>query len=255
MMRSFAFLSLLLTWALASATTARAQLIDFEATPGGATPVDDAPLSTPYPIAGPGSVRFFFDTNLNDTFDAGVDGLPYFEEAGNDALNGFLDNTLAVPDTALPGFEGQLGSFFLRPQQPGAVPAPFIVDYSTILSISALSGEIWDIDGGVGTELWRVDVLDAANNVLATQTSPLGSGPALDGLPWTFAFSGLPAGVDKLRLSFIGTKTDGVGLAFNNFNPFAIPEPGTSLLLGLGLAGLSACGRRMRRGEGEAAGD
>lgn len=246
MLRSFAFLSLALAWVLTSGSPARAQLIDFEATPGGGVPVDDAPLATPYPIAGPGTVQFFFDTNLNNSFDLGIDAFPYFEAAGNDALNGFLDNTLGVPDTALPGFAGQLGGFFLRPQQPGAVPAPFIVDYNTILSISALSGEIWDIDGGVGTELWQVDVLDVTNNVLASQTSPLGSGPALDGLPWTFAFSGLPAGVDKLRLTFLGTKIDGVGLAFNNFNPFAIPEPGTALLFALGLAGLAASGRASR---------
>ena len=142
-----------------------------------------------------------------------------------------------------------LGDFVLRPQQPGAVPAPFIIDYNTTLGISALSGEIWDIDGGIGTEQWQVDVLDAALNVLASQISPLGSGSVLDSRAWTFAFSGLPAGVDKVRLSFIGTKTDGVGLAFNNFSPFAVPEPGTAMLVGFGLSWLAS-----RRSGGRAGG-
>lgn len=225
-------------------TPASAQLIDFETTPTGALPADDALLATPYPIAGPGGVRFFFDTNLNNVFDPGTDGLPVLEATGDDALDGFVNNTLLQGDVPDAAYASLLGDFFLRPQQPGAVPAPFIIDYNTTLSISALSGEIWDIDGGLGTEQWQVDVLDSAFNVLASQTSPLGSGPSLDSLPWIFAFSGLPAGVDKVRLTFIGTKTDGVGLAFNNFSPFAVPEPGTALLLGLGLIVLAGSRRR-----------
>jgi hypothetical protein len=244
MMRTLALISVpvatVLSTVFFSASLAGAQLIDFETTPGGGVPVDDALLATPYPIAGPGGVRFFFDTNLNDVFDPGIDGLPTFEAALDDALDGFVNNTLLQGDVPAPGYAGQLGDFFLRPQQPGSVPAPFVIDYNTTLAISALSGEIWDIDGGVGTEQWRVDVLDAANVVLATQLSPLGVGSALDSLPWTFVFSGLPAGVDKVRLTFVGTKTDGVGLAFNNFSPFTVPEPGTALLMGLGLSALAA---------------
>jgi PEP-CTERM motif len=223
------------------------QLIDFELTPSGAAPVDDGTLFTPYDIAGPGTVRFFFDTNGNNSFDPGTDGLPVFEAAGPDVLDGFVNSTLGLNDTAMPGYAAQLGGFFLRPVQPGSVPAPFIIDYDTPLVISALSGEIWDIDGGSGTEKWQVDVLDAANNVLVTQFSPLGVGPALDGLPWTFAFSGLPAGVDKVRLTFIGTKTSGVGLAFNNFQPYTAPEPSTFVLLGVGLPLLAVAAWKRRR--------
>lgn len=240
-MRRLAVLTVSVFTILLSAALASGQLIDFESTPGGAIPTDDALLTTPYPIAGPGSVRFFFDRNLNNTFDAGVDDLPTFEAKGDDLLDGWVNNGLSQGDIPATGFAAQLGDYFLRPIQPGSVPFPFIVDYNTTLSISALSGEIWDIDGSpTATEQWQVDILDAANNVIATQLSPIGLDSTLDSTPWTFAFSGLPAGVDKARLTFIGTKISGVGLAFNNFSPFAIPEPSSALLIGAGLAWMAA---------------
>ena len=98
------------------------------------------------------------------------------------------------------------------------------------------------------TERWRVDVLDASNTILATQFSPIGNSLAGDSLPWTFAFTGLPAGVDKLLIRFVGTKTNPVGLAFNNFSPVeAVPEPGSVVLMGLGAIALLAIGARRRR--------
>ena len=240
-MRRLALLTMSVFAVLFSDALASGQLIDFESTPGGAIPTDDALLTTPYPIAGPGSVRFFFDRNLNNTFDPGIDDLPTFEATGDDAVDGFVHNALSQGDIPTAGFEAQLGDFFLRPLQPGSVPSPFIIDYNTTLSISALSGEIWDIDGSAtATEQWQVDILDGANNVIATQNSPTGVDSTLDSSPWTFVFSGLPAGVDKARLTFIGTKISGVGLAFNNFSPFAIPEPSTALLIGAGLAWMAA---------------
>ncbi len=240
-MRRYALLIVSVFSVLFSDALASAQLIDFESTPGGAIPIDDALLGTPYPIGGPDSVRFFFDRNLNNTFDPGVDDLPAFEVAGDDAVDGFVHNALLQGDIPAAGFAAQLGDYFLRPVQAGSVPSPFIIDYNTTLSISALSGEIWDIDGSpTATEQWQVDLLDVANNVIASQNSPTGVDSTLDSTPWTFVFSGLPAGVDKARLTFIGSKTSGVGLAFNNFSPFAIPEPGTALLIGAGLAWLAA---------------
>jgi len=53
-------------------------------------------------------------------------------------------------------------------------------------------------------------------------SDPLGDSSALDSLPRTFAFT--------------GTKTTGIGLAFNNFSPTtAVPEPASLLPLASGL--------------------
>ena len=211
-----------------SLMTAGASVIDFETTPAGGIPTDNQVLTAPYPITGGGTVKFFFDVNGNGIYDAGIDDNPIFEQAGQDGTDAFNSTVTGLNDTAAPGFTGQLGNYFLRHPLPFSLPPAFIADYSTSQTITGLSGEIWDIDSGAqgNTEQWLVEVLDGANTVLASQLSPLGNSAALDSLPWTFAFSGLPAGVDKVRLTFVGTKTTGIGLAFNNFSPTtAVPEP------------------------------
>jgi hypothetical protein len=86
--------------------------------------------------------------------------------------------------------------------------------------------------------------------VLASVLSPTGITALLpnDAAPWTFAFTALPPGLANVRISFIGTKTSGVGLAFNNFNPTSaetpVPLPGAGLLLGSGLVALGGMGSR-----------
>jgi hypothetical protein len=233
------------------------QLVTFDQTPAGTTPADNSELASPYTIDGGGTVRFFFDTSGNGSFDPGVDALPFFEAAGDaDPQSGFVNNTIVRDDIAASGFENQLGTYFLRqPAAFGAVPAPFFVDYDTSQTITALSGEIWDIDGvdeptdpGFGTEQWRVEVLNASGAILASQLSPQGTAPTvpLDGQPWVFSFANLPSGVDKIRITFTGTRP-AVGLAFNNFSPtVAIPEPGSFLVGILGLVPLfmNGCARR-----------
>ncbi len=89
----------------------------------------------------------------------------------------------------------------------------------------------------------------AAGAPLAGQLSPIGNSSALDGLPWTFSFTGLPAGVDKVRITFVGTKINELGLAFNNFTPIqTVPEPSTLVLLLGGGAMLLAVVARRRDG-------
>lgn len=236
---------------------ARADLITFETTPTGATPVDNAPLAAPYAVNG-GTVRFFFDTNGNNVHDSG-DVNPRFEARGNADPDpqGFQSTKNGGQDRPA---GGSLGAWFLRqPDGIGALPGPFIIDYDVAQPIDALSGEIWDIDSTPqATERWRVDVLDSAGSVVATQLSPLGilqTDPAsLDSLPWTFMFTGLTQlslDVDKVRLTFVGTKRDGIGLSFNNYSAFeAVPEPGSLALIAVGgLAGVLGYRRKRARAE------
>jgi hypothetical protein len=236
-----------------------AEIVTFDQTPSGATPADNSALASPYAIDGGGTVQFFFDTSGNGSFDSGVDALPIFEAAGDaDPESGFVNNGLGRNDAAAPGFENQLGTHFLRqPASLGAIPAPFFVDYDTVQMITELSGEIWDIDGvieptdpGFGTEQWLVEVLNTSGAILASRLSPLGTAPTvpLDGQPWIFSFTNLPSGVDKIRITFTGTRP-AVGLAFNNFSPtVAIPEPSSLLVWILGLMPLFTVAKLRRSG-------
>ncbi len=245
---NFTSVCLLVVLFLAGEVPATAQLITFETAPDGATPVDDSLLSTPYNITG-GTVRFFYDLNGNNHFDSGTDALPAFEVAGNDAVNAFSSAWDSSADTARPGYSAQLGNYFLRTAGVGPTgdlppepPGPFIAQCITAGTITAFSGELWDIDGNSGgTEQWRVEVLDSSNNVLASELSPVGTDQnanSLDSLPWVFSFDNLPSNAESVRLTFIGTKEHGAGFAFNNFSVTVVPEPSTLMLLALGSLGL-----------------
>lgn len=198
-------------------TPLSAQIITFETDPTGAPSLDDAALglASAYTVAGL-SITFGIDGDL--------DGIPestgFFERSGPDVLDGFL--ACNGRDAAATGFGPQLGGYFLR-STPGADFGVLIIDYSGGV-VSAASGEIWDIDGvAQGTEQYRVRAFDSVGTLLSTIDSPLStqeSGCAnteLDGKPWTFNFLGTP-GIARITIDFIGTKTGGIGLAFNNFN-------------------------------------
>jgi hypothetical protein len=237
--------ALALAACLGSPSDSAAQLIDFETTPSGATPTDDGVLSslTPYSIAGV-QVSFGFDTDSNDA----VDSDAVFELAGTfsgETPNAGFGGSSGI-DTPDPGFGPQLGNWFLRSSIGGSDFGQFIIQYTSSFPVTAASGEIWDIDGipgnggGAGfTEEYTVRAYDASNNLLATQVSPLGvldsATAPLDGQPWTFIFTGLSVGIDRIIVDFTGTKTTGIGLAFNNFSPVsAVPEPaGLALALGV----------------------
>lgn len=235
---------------------AQADVIGFEQTPGGSTPSDNSTLSTPYNLAGGGTVQFFFDTNGNNSYDAGTDSLPVFEAVGSDTSTGFFNGT--TPDTAAAGYESQLGNFFLRQPSSFTSVSPFLIDYNTSQTITSFSGEIWDLDGaGVNSsEQWLIEALDSSNSVLASVLSPnatTSDASSLNGKPWAFSFTSLPSGFDKIRLTFTGTKTSGIGLAFDNFSPTvsvvtsAVPEPSSLSLFALGLLGLAARGVRGKK--------
>jgi hypothetical protein len=232
-----------------------ASIIDFETTPAGVTPLDDAPLSSLTPYVYPGLLISF---GLDGNSDGIVDTNAVFEHAGLDPAEppnaGFSGSS--GTDTADPGFTAQLGNWFLRSPVGGSNFGTLVITYSGSTIVTAASGEIWDIDGtaqfagGPGdTEEYTVRAYDLLNNLLSTQISPLGTLTSamapLDGQPWVFSFSGLSPGIAKITIDFTGTKTSGIGLAFNNFNPTgAVPEPSAWLLAALGFVGLTWMKRR-----------
>jgi MYXO-CTERM domain-containing protein len=250
-----ALLGLALLATAFAARTVTAQVITFETTPAGLVPVDDDPLSpfTPYSIGGV-QVAFGFDLNS----DLMVETPAEFERVGGPNMEpetGFIgSNGPDQPDT---GFALQLGQWFLRGPTTGINFGRFVITYTSPFPVVAASGEIWDIDGLPDpmnpsnppyTEEYTVQAYDASNNLLATQVSPLGTLPTatapLDGKPWTFAFSGLSAGIDHIVVTFTGTKPAGIGLAFNNFRPLTVPEPSGMALAAMGAVALV---RRRRR--------
>jgi hypothetical protein len=194
------------------------------------TPTDNAPLSAPYAIDG---VTLDFDLLVN-----GLSEDPVFELAGHpDDGFAFVNGSLMTPlrDTAAPGFEAQLGSWFIRPMALGT-SLTLIINYtSTTGPVTAASGEIWEIDAvdDTATERYEVRAYDGSNALLASLLSPEGISPTapLDALPWTFQFTGL-TDLRRVEIEFVGTRTSGIGLAFNNFSPVtAVPEPGSVTLL------------------------
>ncbi|MEM9398200.1 MAG: hypothetical protein AAF991_12015, partial [Pseudomonadota bacterium] len=74
----------------------------------------------------------------------------------------------------------------------------------------------------------------------------------LDGKPWLFGFDGL-SDIERIEISFTGSKTSGIGLAFNNFSPIqnvetaAVPIPATAALLALGLFGVTGRQKNIKR--------
>lgn len=208
-------------WLVASVTCA--QLIDFETLPNSDDlPADNTSLSSPYPLA-TGSVRFYFlDSN-------GAEVAPIFEARDDEDGNpqGFASSRHGGSDHGGANYGPILGRRFLRqPDGIGVLPGSFVVDYDVSQPIDALSGEIWDIDAGdLGYEKWHVEILDKTGGLVDEMDSPTGinggDAASLDSRPWAFSFANLATSstmVDKIKISFAGTKADGIGLSFNNFD-------------------------------------
>ncbi|MCE9589609.1 MAG: hypothetical protein K8S99_03700 [Planctomycetes bacterium] len=232
-------------------TVSAVATIDFEITPGGLAPVDDAILNTAYNIGGT-LVSFGNDKTGNNQIDAYARFEDYFVTGSGEtgvsptaaeALHAFTDDSNpyhADPDLTASGLgqtDGQGKKFLIREQRTGdaggAVGAPnflshpFLVVFDGILPIS-VSGQIWDIDAADGgplprnAEQYRVQALDAGGNVLAFLDSPVGLGysnvNSLSGLPWNFSFD-LAVDIKTVRIipgpGWVGDDERGFG--FDNF--------------------------------------
>jgi len=226
--------------------SASAGLINFETVPGG-SPADKLAISTQYSV----SDGVTFSLSNGDT--------PFLELTGSsDTGDGFLNDALSSDDVeATSGWSGPgLGDYFLRIGTGGLASTPvpsLIISYSA--PVSAASAQIWDIDGhSNGTEQWVVEARDSGGTVIEMATSPLGTthgASSLDGKPWLWALGDNAGSADifSIRVSFSGSKTSGIGLAFDNFSTDTaqtIPEPGSLAILGMGLLGMGMAGRRRK---------
>jgi hypothetical protein len=190
------------------------------------------------------SVSFGFDT----TGDGFANDVGMFEKVGGgkeSGNSGFKADYGSQYDMAATGTESLLGSFFLRQSDAYQPFGTFHIIYDAVNPVTAASGEIWDIDGKPDkTEQFLIKAFNGAT-ALASITSPLGDNRTLDGKPWAFGFNDL-SDITRIEISFTGTKTKGIGLAFNNFSPIedlssqtnSIPEPSTLLIFALALIGL-----------------
>lgn len=222
-----------------------ATIINFESTSAGGLPSDNQIIGLgDYFMADGVSVSFGFDT----TGDGSADEVGRFEKAGGgkeSGNSGFKSAYGSQYDIAATGFESLLGEFFLRQKDAYEPFGTFHIMYDAENPVTAASGEIWDIDGRAGnTEQFLITAFNGITP-LASITSPLGNNSTLDGKPWAFGFTDL-SNITSIEITFTGSKTKGIGLAFNNFSPIedvsaasnSVPEPSILVIFLLALIGL-----------------
>lgn len=237
-----------------------AAFINFETVPNPPGPPiipnDGDPITNQYSALIDGGVTF--------STDAASLAFPLIEDVGQDGTDGFYHGTLGQWDTEAtplpPGTLG-LGDKFLRLNADNLLdgtPPTLIIDY--LNPVSAASAQIWDIDSptpGPGNyERWEVTAFEKTGpntyNPLQSVESPIGLGigdpNTLDALPWTwFIDRGLNNfEIDRIEIAWTGTKTMGIGLAFDNFNTTAVPIPGAIWLFGSGILGMVFMRRKLK---------
>lgn len=226
---------------LAISLKVNAGVIDFETDATGNSPTDNGIIAlTDIFMADDVAVQFGFDTNGDGILDTNA----VYEQAGNVDLGndtGFWGVNQAR-DIADANYVSLLGDFFLRQNDPYQPFGVFTILYQASNPVTAASGEIWDIDGGNNTEQFLVEAYNGAT-LLDSILSPLGVDKTLNAKPWAFGFSDL-SNITQINITFTGSKTRGIGLAFNNFSPVEdishsvnINEPSIPAIYALGVIG------------------
>lgn len=240
---------------LAVALPAQALFIDFETTPAGGTPTDDATLGLGDAYSdGSISVRFGWDTNG----DLVADTEAAFEARGGtpgvEAESAYISGDGVGTDNDGPNdvdystvFDG--GDWLLR--DPGgvftAISGDFLITYGGTIGTRNAAGQVWDLDAdeswaltAFGADL--VTVLDSV--VLSGGTANCcagpgdGTGPG-DGRPSTFSFVSTSQDIAVIRAT-LTSGSPNTGFGFDNFNATGprvptIPEPMTLALMAVGL--------------------
>ncbi len=244
---------------------AQAALVTFEDGDFGVAAVDNKPITTEY-LAGAGVT---FHTGAYGATNYGsFTGTAYLEQMGQQAGEtvgggnsgfgygpdggGASEVDTVAPGVGLDGLtqaqrNSAMGSYFLRTTSYSR--DSLTVLYST--AVTAASFEVWDLDGGTaGSERWKITTYNGdwltpvSSQQTSLETSNLDT-TSYDGQALIIGLSG--GDFDRFVIEFTGTKTSGVGLAFNNFNTTAIPEPATFLLFGLGGMGAWLVRRNKKR--------
>jgi hypothetical protein len=222
-------------------TAGSAGTLTFETLPDGATPTDNAELTTPY-IDASTSVTFGFDTND----DLSIDVNARFEKRGTDPTYAYVTDTDDDLDKTGTGEGGDWVLRNPRDAEPNALNllnSAFLIKYSGTLSAN-VSGQIWDIDAG---EQYSIEAFNEFNAFLFGTLTPVGpgtccGGPA-DGLPFTFSFTNAITPVATIRITQMqGDRA--AGFAFDNFSTTEVPEPSSVMLL---LGGIAVLGVRFRK--------
>jgi len=170
------------------------------------------------------SVGFTFDVDINVTWD------------GAGSLTGiFTSHTWDSSQLSLIGADSTLGAPGMFETRPNIMAGT---------SFAPVMGRFGTIAAGVAGD----DLSASARTVQYGSTTALGAGRAATDLVvrLTFQIVGAGDGVAEItNANLLGDSgSNGDTYAFGTGVAVAIPEPGTALLMGLGLLGLAGAGRR-----------
>ena len=242
-------INLLVCFILCFSHSVLSGIIDFETTATGAVPIDNQVIGLNDDFSADGVlVSFGFDTTGNGVTDseAVFEAIAGGEESGNSGFQSLYTGKYDIPE---PNSANLLGGFFLRQKNAYQPFGTFHINYTADNPVTEASGEVWDIDGKPSkTEQFFVEAFND-DTLLDSMASPLGDDKDLDGMPWAFGFENL-TNITRIEITFTGSKTKGIGLAFNNFSPVedisvqtnSISEPST-----MGIFSMVIIGFMLRR--------
>ena len=204
-------------------------LIDFETLPSGAMPAEGMAISN----------QFFASHGVSFAFTNGT--FPVLAKRRGTNIIAFEGptglNTLAANQA--------VGDYFLTDPHDaeGLPPAPLIISYRQ--TVSNASGVIIDIDGAAshgGNEAWLLEARGTNGVLLATNRLTVASPNAGDGLATPWSFRGVP-GIGAIYVIYDGQKTNGLGLAFDNFSPaLAVTPPSLTVTVTQRVARIGVAG-------------